>query len=60
LTGKSTLTWAHRRGIALRFIEPCKLNQNAYVEAFNGRFRGECLNEHWFMSLSHARTEIEV
>ena len=28
---------------------------NAYVESFNGRFRDECLNEHWFLSLAHAR-----
>jgi transposase InsO family protein len=34
-------------------------NQNAYVESFNGRLRDECLNEHWFTSLEHARAEIE-
>jgi len=58
-TGKAMLNWAHRRGIALRLIEPGKPNQNAYVESFNGRFRDECLNEHWFMSLAHARAVIE-
>jgi len=59
-TGKAMLSWAHRRGIALRLIEPGKPNQNAYVESFNGRFRDECLNEHWFMSLAHARAVIEA
>ncbi len=58
-TGKAMLTWAHRHGIALRLIEPGKPNQNAYVESFNGRLRDECLNEHWFMSLAHARALIE-
>ena len=58
-TGKAMLTWAHRNGIALRLIEPGKPNQNAYAESFNGRLRDECLNEHWFTSLSHARTVIE-
>jgi len=58
-TGRAMLTWAHRHGIALRLIEPGKPNQNAYVESFNGRFRDECLNEHWFMSLAHARAVIE-
>ncbi|PNR82371.1 transposase, partial [Xanthomonas oryzae pv. oryzae] len=29
------------------------------VESFNGRLRDECLNEHWFPTLLHARTEIE-
>jgi putative transposase len=57
--GKAMLIWAHRQGISLRLIEPGKPNQNAYVESFNGRFRDECLNEHWFTSLTHARTEIE-
>lgn len=58
-TGRAMLTWAHRNGVALRLIEPGKPNQNAYVESFNGRLRDECLNEHWFTSLAHARTEIE-
>jgi len=43
----------------LRLIEPSKPNQNAYIESSNGRLRDECLNEHWFPSLLHARTEIE-
>lgn len=59
-TGKAMLTWAHRHGIALRLIEPGKPNQNAYVESFNGRLRDECLNEHWFMSVAHARALIET
>jgi transposase InsO family protein len=59
-TGKAMLSWAHRNGIALRLIEPGKPNQNAYVESFNGRLRDECLNEHWFMSLQHARVVIEA
>ena len=58
--GKAMLEWAHSRGVALRLIEPGKPNQNAYVESFNGRFRDECLNEHWFTSLLHARTVIET
>ena len=58
-TGKAMLSWAHRNGVTLRLIEPGKPNQNAYVESFNGRLRDECLNEHWFTSLSHARAVIE-
>ena len=30
----------------------------SYIESFNGKFRDECLNEHWFQSLRQARTEI--
>ena len=58
--GKAMLEWAHRRGAALRLIEPGKPSQNAYVESFNGRFRDERLNEHWFTSLLHARAVIEA
>jgi putative transposase len=57
---RAMLTWAHARGVQLFLIEPGKPNQNAYVESFNGRFRDECLNEHWFTSLQHARVVIDV
>jgi putative transposase len=58
--GRVMLTWAHERGLTLRLIEPGKPNQNAYIESFNGRFRDECLNEHWFTSLAHAQAVIEA
>ncbi|MBB5020691.1 transposase InsO family protein [Chitinivorax tropicus] len=53
---RALLTWAHARGVQLFLIEPGKLNQNAYIESFNGRFRDECLNEHWFTSLRLRRS----
>ena len=56
---RAMLTWAHERGVKLFLIEPGKPNQNAYIESFNGRFRDECLNEHWFTSLQHAKEVIE-
>ena len=54
------LTGAHTHGVTLRLIEPGKPNQNAYVESFNGRFRDECLNEHWFTSLVHTQVLVEA
>lgn len=54
------LSWAHARGVQLFLIEPGKPNQNAYIESFNGRFRDECLNEHWFTSLRHAKAIIDI
>ncbi|CDZ64879.1 Hypothetical protein, partial CDS, partial [Neorhizobium galegae bv. orientalis] len=27
--------------------------------AFNGRFRAECLNQHWFLTLADAREKME-
>jgi transposase InsO family protein len=58
--GRAMLTWAHEKEVALRLIEPGKPNQNAYVESFNGRLRDECLNEHWFINLRHAKSVIEA
>jgi putative transposase len=52
--------WAYRSSVQLSFIRPGKPNENAYIESFNGKFRDECLNEHWFISLAHARSVIEA
>ncbi len=50
--------WAYRNGVQLKLIQPGKPTQNAYIESFNGRFRDECLNDHWFLTLEHARAII--
>lgn len=39
----------------LRLIQPGKPTQNGFIESFNGRFRDECLNEHWFSVIIHER-----
>lgn len=52
--------WAHANGVLLDFIDPGKPTQNAFAESFNGRFRDECLNESWFVSLADARATIEA
>lgn len=57
--GQALDAWAYQRDVRLSFIRPGKPVENAYVESFNGRFRDECLNEHWFVSLNHARQIIE-
>lgn len=43
----------------LDFSRPGKPTDNAFIEAFNGRFRTECLNAHWFMSLEDARQKMK-
>jgi putative transposase len=58
--GKVLDEWAYGKGLRLNFIEPGKPQQNGYIESFNGRFRDECLNEHWFLSMRHARSVIEA
>ena len=52
--------WAFANGVRLHFIEPGKPVQNAFIESFNGKFRDECLNQNWFVSLAEAREIIEA
>lgn len=59
LAGKTLDQWAAERGVRLRFIDPGNPVQNAFVESFNGRFRDECLDQHWFESLADARATVE-
>jgi putative transposase len=57
-TSRALMAWMHQWGIEHWLIQPGKPTQNAYIESFNGKFRDECLNEHWFETLSQARQEI--
>jgi putative transposase len=50
--------WAYEHKVTLDFSRPGKPTDNAMVESFNGRLREECLNEHWFLSLSDAERKI--
>lgn len=52
--------WAYTRGVVLDFSRPGKPTDNAFIEAFNGCFRVECLNQHWFMSLEDARQKMQA
>jgi putative transposase len=58
-TSRALDEWAYRRGVRLLFITPGRPIENAYVESFNGKFRDECLNEHWFLSLDEVRATTE-
>jgi putative transposase len=57
---KALDAWAYRNGVQLEFSRPGKPTDNAFVESFNGRFRDECLNQHWFMSLEEVRQTVEA
>ena len=52
--------WAFARAVQLDFIRPGKPVENAFIEAFNGRLRDECLNVRQFMSIADARAKIEA
>lgn len=54
-TGKAIHLWAQAAKVHLHHIQPGKPTQNAFIESFNGTFRDDCLNQHWFASLAEAR-----
>lgn len=60
LTSKAMFLWSQRTGAQIRFIQPGKPSQNAFVESFNGKLRDACLNEHWFINIDDARRLIEA
>ena len=59
-TSRDLDLWAYQNDVILDFSRPGKPTDNAFIEAFNGKFRAECLNAHWFMSLEDAREKLEA
>ena len=59
-TSKALDQWAYQRGVELAFIRPGRPIENCVIESFNGKFRDECLNLHWFVDLEDARRRIEA
>ncbi len=55
----AVLRWCQQTGVEWHYIAPGKPMQNAFVESFNGRFRDECLNAHWFLTLADAAEKLE-
>lgn len=54
------MAWAQSHGSRQFLIEPGRPMQSAYIESFNGKFRDECLNEHWFETLHQTRSTIAI
>ena len=49
--------WAYQRGVELDLSRPVKPTGNAFTESFNGKFRSECLNAHWLLTLDDAHSK---
>src|SRR5258706_4709238 len=60
MTAKDLDRWAYWNKVEVDFSRPGTPSDNAFIEAFNSRFRQECLNEHWFLSLEDAQEGIEA
>ncbi|PJN92985.1 IS3 family transposase, partial [Amaricoccus sp. HAR-UPW-R2A-40] len=54
-TSSAVLAFTQAAGLDWRYIAPGKPTQNAFAESFQGKMRDECLNEHLFFSMNHAR-----
>jgi putative transposase len=52
--------WAYENKVTLDYSRPGKPTDNPYIESFNGSFRDECLNIHWFLSLEDAQEKIDL
>ena len=52
--------WAYANDVTLDFSRLGKPSDNAFIEAFNGRFRAECLNATWFLTLADVREKLEA
>jgi putative transposase len=59
-TSQAMDLWAYQNGTKIDFSRPGKPTDNAFVESFNGTFRAECLNAHWFGTLAEAKRLIEA
>jgi len=55
LIAERFMTWCAERGIELRYIQPGKPDQNAFIERFNWTYRTEVLNAYVFESLEQVR-----
>ena len=59
-TSQAMDLWAYGHGVRIDFSWPGKPTDNAHVESFNGTFRAECLDAHWFATLTEARQVVEA
>lgn len=50
--------WAYENKVTLDYSRPGTPTDNPFIESFNGSFRDECLNTHWFLSLDDAYDKI--
>jgi len=59
-SGQLVDLWAYHHAARIDFNRPGKPTDNCYVESFNGSYRDECLNLHWFETMEEAQAISEI
>jgi putative transposase len=59
-TSKALDHWTYFNGVELDFSRPAKPVDNAFIEAFNGTLRRECLSLHWFLGVEDLQRTLEA
>ena len=59
-SGRLLDLWAYHHQVQIDFSRPGKPTDNSFVESFNGSFRDECLNVHWFETIDDAAVKSEA
>jgi putative transposase len=59
-SGRLLDLWAYHHRVQIDFSRPGRPTDNCFVESFNGSFRDECLNLHWFESIDDAVATVEA
>ena len=59
-TSQAMDLWVYRNRVKMDFSPSGKPTDNAFVESFNGTFRRECLDTHWFADMDEAKYLIEA
>ena len=55
LLSETFRSWCEENEVEIRYIQPGKPNQNAFIERFNRTFRGEVLSAYLFEDLDQVR-----
>lgn len=58
-SSKALDRWPYDQHVTLDFLRPGKPTDNPHIASFDSSFRDECLNVHWFLSLTDTQEKIE-